>query len=130
MERLVAKAGIHRAELEPLLAARHPSQLYAALLEGVAVCIVVWIVAARPRKSGVVGGCWLIAYGIARIIDEFWRLPDAQFAEGRPMGLSRGQWFSAAMVAVGIAAVVVCSRKGGPKMLGWFRHSPAEPQPG
>ncbi|MDP1660589.1 MAG: prolipoprotein diacylglyceryl transferase, partial [Phycisphaerales bacterium] len=68
LERLVAKAGQHRDQLEPLLAARHPSQLYASLLEGVAVGVTVWIVAARPRKPGVVGGWWLLSYGLARIL--------------------------------------------------------------
>jgi prolipoprotein diacylglyceryltransferase len=99
-------------------------------MEGVAVLIVVWAVAARPRKPGVVGGWWLIAYGVARIIDEVWRLPDAQFAEGRPMGLSRGQWFSAAMVAGGITAVIICSRKAAPRMLGWLTPMPSEPKAG
>ncbi|MFT3686056.1 MAG: prolipoprotein diacylglyceryl transferase [Phycisphaerales bacterium] len=127
LEHIVARAAQFRPQLEPLLSARHPSQLYAALLEGVAVLLVVWIVAARPRKPGVVGGWWLISYGVARILDEFWRLPDAQFTEGRPMGLSRGQWFSAAMVAGGITAVVICSRKAAPLMLGWMRPAPAEP---
>ena len=129
LDHLVAKAADHRAQLEPLLSARHPSQLYAALLEGVAVCIVVWLVAAKPRKPGVVGGWWLLSYGVARIIDEMWRLPDAQFAEGRPMGLSRGQWFSAAMVAAGITAVVICSRKAAPKMMGWMKPHPVPAEP-
>ena len=129
LEHLVARASEHRAQLEPLLSARHPSQLYAALLEGVAVCVVVWVVAARPRKAGVVGGWWLLSYGVARIIGEVWRLPDAQFTEGRPLGLSRGQWFSAAMVAAGIAAVVICSRKAGPKLMGWMRSAPRADEP-
>jgi len=127
LERLVARAGEHRAQLEPLLAARHPSQLYAALLEGVAVGIVVWLVAARPRQPGVVGGWWLISYGVARIIAEIWRLPDAQFEVGNPMGLSRGQWFSAAMVAAGAAAVVLCARRAAPLTLGWMTGRKAEP---
>ncbi|MBY0309119.1 MAG: prolipoprotein diacylglyceryl transferase [Phycisphaerales bacterium] len=127
LEHVVAKAGQFRAQLEPLVSARHPSQLYAALLEGLAVLAVVWIVAARPRKPGVVGGWWLLSYGVARIIDEYWRLPDAQFAEGRPLGLSRGQWFSTAMVAAGVVAVIVCSRKAAPKMMGWLHPTPVEP---
>lgn len=132
LERLVSKAGEYRPQLEPLLSARHPSQLYAALLEGVAVCIVVWIVAAKPRKPGVVGGWWLLSYGVARIIDEIWRLPDSQFKDGTPMGLSRGQWFSVAMVVAGIAAVIICSRKTAPKMMGWMRAPSlgTEPQAG
>lgn len=132
LERLVAKAGLHREQLEPFLAARHPSQLYAALLEGVLTGLVVWMVAAKARKPGVVGGCWLMAYGVARVIAEIWRLPDAQFAEGRPLGLSRGQWFSAAMVAAGLAAVVICSRRAAPTFLGWAdrKRDTNEPKPG
>ncbi len=119
LERVVAKAAHYRDQLEPLLAARHPSQLYAALLEGLAVGVTVWIVAARPRKPGVVGGWWLLSYGLARILDEFWRLPDAQFEVERPLGLSRGQWFSVAMVVAGVAAVVLSSRRNVPVTLGW-----------
>lgn len=130
LDRLIAKAGIHREQLEPLLAARHPSQLYAALLEGVAVAVIVWVVAAKQRKPGVVGAWWLLSYGIARIIDEIWRLPDAQFANERPWGLSRGQWFSAAMVAAGVTAVIICSRRAAPLTLGWATPRPSEPQQG
>lgn len=130
LDRLISKAGIHREQLEPLLAARHPSQLYAALLEGVAVAVIVWVVAAKQRKPGVVGGWWLLSYGVARIIDEIWRLPDAQFANERPWGLSRGQWFSAAMVAAGVAAVIVCSRRAAPLTIGWATPRSNEPQQG
>ena len=133
VERLVARASEHRQELEPILSARHPSQLYAALLEGLAVAIVVWIVAAKPRKPGVVGAWWLISYGLARIIDEVWRMPDAQFDVERPWGLSRGQWFSVPMVVIGIVAVIVCSRSRDPLTLGWAakRSRPlTEPQAG
>lgn len=119
LERIVARAAQHRDQLEPLLAARHPSQLYAALLEGLAVCATVWIVAARPRKPGVVGGWWLLSYGLARILDEFWRLPDAQFDVERPWGFSRGQWFSAVMVVVGVITVVWCLRRNAAPTLGW-----------
>jgi phosphatidylglycerol:prolipoprotein diacylglycerol transferase len=107
------------ARLEPLLAARHPSQLYQALAEGVFVGAVVWLVARRPRVPGVIG-CWfLITYGVLRIITEFWRLPDAHLAVERPLGLSRGQWFSAAMVCIGVVVLARLSKSMAPRMGGW-----------
>jgi phosphatidylglycerol:prolipoprotein diacylglycerol transferase len=114
LERLVASAGQHRAQLEPLLSARHPSQLYQALAEGVVLALVVWAIAWRRVHAGIVTGAWLMTYGALRVLTEFWRLPDAQFAVGRPGGLSRGQWLSVAMVAVGglvLAWAVRASRR-------------------
>lgn len=111
--------------LEPLLSARHPSQLYQAFFEGVVLTAVVWIVARKPRLPGIVG-CWfLITYGALRVVAEFYRLPDTQFAEGRPLGLSRGQWLSAAMVAGGALVLAWIVNKGGGKMGGWAKRTDA-----
>ena len=113
-----------QARLEPLIAARHPSQLYQAL-EGVVVGLIVWWVARRPRLPGVVG-CWfLITYGAARITTELWRLPDDHLAVQRPLGLSRGQWLSAAMIIAGAVILAIIVRRGGDKMGGWM--TPATP---
>jgi phosphatidylglycerol---prolipoprotein diacylglyceryl transferase len=106
-------------QLAPLLAARHPSQLYQALAEGLIVGAVVWFIARRPRLPGVVG-CWfLISYGALRIATEFWRLPDPHLAVQRLAGLSRGQWLSALMVLAGAAALTVIVRRGGDRLGGW-----------
>ncbi len=94
------------SNLAPLVSARHPSQLYQALAEGPLLMAIVWIAWRRPRRPGVISAWFLIAYGVLRIATEFWRLPDAHFAVGRPLGLSRGQWLSAAMVACGVALLV------------------------
>lgn len=111
-------------QLLPLISARHPSQLYQAL-EGVVVGIIVWVIARKPRLPGVVG-CWfLITYGAARIITELWRLPDDHFAVPRPLGLSRGQWLSAAMILAGAVILVVVTRRGGEKLGGWLVPNPA-----
>jgi phosphatidylglycerol:prolipoprotein diacylglycerol transferase len=113
--------------LEPLVSARHPSQLYQAFAEGLVTLVVVWLVARKPRLPGVVGAWFLIAYGIGRIATEFWRLPDDHFSgEGllnlaRPLGLSRGQWLSAGMVLVGALLIAWITRRGGERMLGWGR---------
>lgn len=96
--------------LEPLVAARHPSQLYQAAAEGLVLGVVVWTVFRFSRRPGVVAAWWLMTYGVLRIATEFWRLPDGHLAVARIAGLSRGQWLSALMVLAG-AAVLFVARK-------------------
>jgi phosphatidylglycerol:prolipoprotein diacylglycerol transferase len=123
IDRIAEHASRHAAQLKPLLASRHPSQLYQAAAEGLVLGAVLWLVFARPRQPGVIGSVFLLAYGALRIGTELWRLPDPQFLAhdaGRPMGLSRGQWLSAGMVAAGVAALVVCMRRNVPKLGGWL----------
>lgn len=99
-------------ELGPLLAARHPSQLYQAVAEGVVLGLVLTAVWWKPRRPGTVGAMFLMVYGVLRVATEFWRLPDAHLAVQRVLGLSRGQWLSVAMVAVGAGwMIAVAVRK-------------------
>lgn len=115
------------ARLGPVLNSRHPSQLYQALTDGVVLMAVLWWIWRVPRKPGVVG-CWfLITYGVLRIITEVWRLPDAQLAVQRVMGLSRGQWLSVAMVVVGLVALGIVQRRPVERIGGWARRLPARP---
>ncbi|HYF16126.1 MAG TPA: prolipoprotein diacylglyceryl transferase [Phycisphaerales bacterium] len=107
------------ADLEPLLSARHPSQLYQAFFEGVILTALVWWLWRRPRVPGVVGASFLVGYGVLRVVAEFYRLPDAQFAIGRPGGLSRGQWLSVAMVVGGLAVLAWLRARREPSMGGW-----------
>jgi phosphatidylglycerol---prolipoprotein diacylglyceryl transferase len=113
---LVSRAESMRPQLEPLLHARHPSQLYSALLEGLIPGIIVAIIALKQRSAGLITGAWLMMYGLGRIAVEFFRLPDAQFANPRPMGLSRGQWLSVGMVMIGAIVIAwVITRARGKK---------------
>jgi len=107
--------------LEPLLSARHPSQLYQALCEGLIVGLVVWFVWRKPRTPGVVTAWFLITYGVLRIATEFVRLPDANLGVARLAGLSRGQWLSVVMVVAGVGLLVWVSRTAGAKLGGWAR---------
>jgi phosphatidylglycerol:prolipoprotein diacylglycerol transferase len=83
---------------------RHPSQLYQAFLEGVCLLILlnalVRIPAIRARP-GTITGVFLAGYGVARLIGELFRQPDAHlgflFA-----GITMGQVLSVPMVAVGL----------------------------
>ncbi|MFG0251678.1 MAG: prolipoprotein diacylglyceryl transferase [Phycisphaerales bacterium JB038] len=106
--------------VEPLLAARHPSQLYQALAEGLIVGLVLWLVWMKPRCGGVVTGWFLIVYGILRIVTEHWRLPDANLQMQRILGLSRGQLYSVPLIAAGALLLWYAVRKGA-KHGGWWR---------
>jgi len=57
--------------------ARHPSALYEAFGEGLITFIVVWTVAHFAKKQGTVSAAFLLSYGIARFLVEFFREPDA-----------------------------------------------------
>ncbi|MCR9075106.1 MAG: prolipoprotein diacylglyceryl transferase, partial [bacterium] len=64
-----------QAQLEPLIAARYPTQLLQAGLDGLLVLICVWLVAMKPRKPGVVAGVFGIVYALGRIPMDLIRLP-------------------------------------------------------
>lgn len=57
--------------------ARHPSTLYEAFGEGLVTFILVWAAAHFAKKRGTVSAVFLLAYGSARFIVEFFREPDA-----------------------------------------------------
>lgn len=97
------------------LCARHPSQIYEALLEGLLLGLVLtWGVWRRGwlRLPGRTMGLFIAGYGAARFAVEFVRQPDAQFVTaGNPLGLAwqvggvgltQGQALSLPMIAVGL----------------------------
>jgi phosphatidylglycerol:prolipoprotein diacylglycerol transferase len=58
---------------------RHPSQLYEAFFEGLVLFALLWWLTHRMgalRRPGVVGGVFLIGYGVARSFCELFREPD------------------------------------------------------
>lgn len=115
--------------LEPLVSARHPSQLYQAAAEGLAVGLVCWFVARKPRTPGAVSAAFLMTYGILRIVTELYRLPDAHLTVQQFLGLSRGQWLSTAMVLIGVGILVWTKRVSTAQPhLGWAsRGRPDQP---
>ena len=94
---------------------RHPSQLYEAGLEGLALALVLiplfWKTNARFRP-GLLAGMFPLGFGMARFVVEFYREPDAQLAEfARNTGLSMGQWLTLPMIAVGAFFVIRALRR-------------------
>jgi len=83
--------------------ARHPSQLYEAALEGVALFLVLRWATHRAKwlqRPGAVTGLWLIGYGAIRIALENVRNPDLGMPSF-PLGLTMGMILSIPMIAVG-----------------------------
>ena len=107
--------------LTPLISARHPSQLYQFLAEGVLLTAALWFIWRVPRKPGVVGAWFLLIYGVLRIVTEIWRLPDIGHA--RTAGLSLGQWLSVAMVVVGTISLPIVAKRPVARMGGWLRKA-------
>lgn len=92
---------------------RHPSQLYEAALEGAVLFAVLLIAALRFRQlrhPGVIGGLFTGGYGLARIISEFFRSPDAHIGF-LPGGLTMGIVLSLPMVLVGAIAIWMAHRR-------------------
>ncbi|MBN8548948.1 MAG: prolipoprotein diacylglyceryl transferase [Deltaproteobacteria bacterium] len=108
--------------LAPLLTARHPSQLYEALLEGAFLFISLVFLWRKPLKPGVIAGSFFVLYAIVRIIGEQFRMPDAQIGY-QLLGLTRGQWLSIAMLALGSIALFVWQRRNTAPIGGWCASS-------
>ncbi|WP_142847293.1 prolipoprotein diacylglyceryl transferase [Telmatospirillum sp. J64-1] len=94
---------------------RHPSQLYQAAMEGLLLFLLLhllWRVEAVRMRAGTLAGTFLAGYGIARMIGELFRQPDAHigFLAG---GITMGQVLSLPMVAAGLA-LILWPRKGQP----------------
>ena len=82
---------------------RHPSQLYEAGLEGIALAVILWLAVYKGRllnKPGYVTGIFLFGYGLVRASLENVRQPDFGM-ENLPLGLTMGMMLSIPMMIVG-----------------------------
>jgi phosphatidylglycerol---prolipoprotein diacylglyceryl transferase len=83
---------------------RHPSQLYEAMLEGIALPLILWIVFRFARtRDGQIAALFLMVYGILRFSVEFTREPDAQLGFIAFGWLTMGQLLSIFLAAAGTA---------------------------
>jgi len=105
------------------ICARHPSQLYEALLEGLILgAVLLWLAWRRGAlmRTGLLTGTFLAGYGAARFFVEFFRQPDAQFiTAGNPLGLAvhiggygmtMGQLLCLPMILVGAVLILRARR--------------------
>jgi phosphatidylglycerol---prolipoprotein diacylglyceryl transferase len=82
---------------------RHPSQLYQAGLEGLALFVLLQVLVWRPAiraRRGFVTGAFLVGYGLARLVGELFRQPDAHLGF-LVAGITMGQLLSLPMVLAG-----------------------------
>jgi phosphatidylglycerol:prolipoprotein diacylglycerol transferase len=98
--------------------ARHPSQLYQFLMEGLLLFVILWWYgktrSAHYRVDGSViwgrvSGLFLIGYGVFRFIAEYFREPDS-FLGLLALNLSMGQWLCVPMVLTGMAIWALAGR--------------------
>ena len=93
---------------------RHPSQLYEALLEGLTLFAVLFLLScsdAVRRKVGTLSGVFLVGYSLSRLIVELVREPDAQLANlPQDTFLSMGQWLSIPMLLYGLYVIATAKR--------------------
>lgn len=80
---------------------RHPSQLYHAGLDGIALFVLLWVYTAKPRPTGAASALFLIGYGIARSVVELFRTPDFEVS-WFGIALTSGQLYSLPMVIAGL----------------------------
>ena len=106
------------------LCARHPSQIYEALLEGALLGTILLVLAWKHgwlKRPGMLTGLFFAGYGVARFVVEFFRLADAQFiSPGNPwghvlrlgdLGITQGQLLSLPMIAVGLGILFWAARR-------------------
>lgn len=91
---------------------RHPSQLYEAVLEGMVLFTILFLLAKFTRireYRGMLGGLFLCGYALARMSVEQFREPDAQL--GFVVGsVTMGQLLSLPMLLIGVALAVYAWR--------------------
>jgi len=98
---------------DPYQLPRFPSELIEASLEGI-VLFCIMLAAARSEKlrshAGFLTGLFIVGYGLARIVSECFREPDA-FLGFLPFGTTMGQLLSVPMVLAGLGFIGFSLRK-------------------
>lgn len=89
---------------------RHASQLYEAFLEGILLCIILWVVKKKVKVYGIISGLFAALYGVFRFIVEFYREPDSQL--GYYFGyFTMGQILCFLMIFLGIGVALYAHKK-------------------
>jgi len=121
VQEIAARTGVGVASMNDLVnLPRHPSQLYEALFEGLALWLVMWLfIRKRPSFKGFATGCYAIGYGAVRFVIEYFREPDEgigyvigdksapTYLFAGPWNFSTGQILCALMIAGGVLVLVL-----------------------
>lgn len=101
---------------------RHPSQLYEALLEGVVLFVVLYLMSRRktPFYQGTYFGTFLLGYGMVRFLIEFVRVPDAQLGYLFGGWFTMGQALSVPLILGGVAILILARKFHCPQHLEWL----------
>ena len=95
---------------------RHPSQLYEAALEGLALLLVPWVLrryTGALQRPGTLCGVFCCGYAAARFVVEFFRQPDAHL--GYIGGfITMGQILSLPVLAFGLYLILSARRRPAP----------------
>ncbi|MEQ8233806.1 MAG: prolipoprotein diacylglyceryl transferase [Gammaproteobacteria bacterium] len=98
--------------------ARHPTQLYEALLEGVLLFVVLDLARRHAPPRGALTGLFLLGYGVFRSLVELLREPDAHIGYLAWGWLTMGHVLSAPMVLAGIVILAVAWRRAAAPVTG------------
>jgi phosphatidylglycerol:prolipoprotein diacylglycerol transferase len=90
--------------------ARHPSQIYQFLLEGLLLFILLWWYGQKKHGTGQVAAAFVFGYGVLRFVAEYFREPDA-FLGILALGMSMGQWLCVPMIVFGSGLWWWCGRR-------------------
>jgi phosphatidylglycerol:prolipoprotein diacylglycerol transferase len=93
---------------------RHPSPLYEAATEGIALFIIMfclWRFTGLRWRAGALSGIAAMIYAVFRIVCEQFREPDAQIGFLTSWGLTMGQLLSGIMFIVGATVFAIAFRK-------------------
>ena len=101
-----------REAVGQFLTPRHPSQLYEALFEGLALFLILFGARMRFRHmpNGVLTGLFFLFYALFRIAIEQFREPDSTLIGP----LTKGQFYSVFMIVTGIAFLVWSATRPNP----------------
>jgi phosphatidylglycerol:prolipoprotein diacylglycerol transferase len=94
--------------------ARHPTQIYEALLEGLLLAAVLWWFTSTPRPRWSASGLFLVMYALGRLTVEFWRLPDEHIGYLAGGWLTMGHLLTLPMLIAGVALIAVAYRRNQP----------------
>lgn len=90
---------------------KYPTQLLQAFLEGLVLFVLLWWYSSTSRPAGAVAALFLVAYGVFRIIAEFFRAPDAHMGYLAGDWLTMGMVLSLPMIVIGVALMIWAYRQ-------------------